>query len=148
MRNLIVSGCVVALLAGCASAPQCVEPSKELVIDDVTRGTGQAVKVRSAVAVAYTGWLYDPCKKDFKGVQFDSNVGSPAPFGFTVGAGRVIKGWDEGLIGMREKGKRILIIPPDKAYGERGAGAGKIPPNATLLFEIDLDRILYQPPEG
>jgi FKBP-type peptidyl-prolyl cis-trans isomerase len=138
---------VVTLLAGCASVPECVPPPKELVVKDMKNGTGQAVRVRSAVAVGYTGWVYDACKSDHKGVMFDTSAGRPTPFGFMVGAGRVIKGWDEGLIGMKEKGKRMLIIPPEKAYGNRAAG-DKIPPNSTLVFEIDLDQIVYQPPEG
>ena len=64
------------------------------------------------------------------------------PFGFVVGAGRVIKGWDEGVVGMKEQGKRVLVIPPDKAYGEKGAGGGKIPPNSTLVFEVEVVRVL------
>ncbi len=162
MKKLIVATVVLAVTASCASpqeskpaaaAPaasaksECAQPPKELVVKDLKGGSGPGVRVRSAVAVGYTGWLYDGCKSDFKGKQFDSNAGSATPFGFTVGAGRVIKGWDEGLLGMREKGKRLLIIPPDKAYGERGA-PGAIPPNSTLVFEVDLDRILFQPPEG
>ena len=69
-------------------------------------------------------------------------MGRPVPFSFMVGAGRVIKGWDEGLVGLRAGGKRLLVIPPDKGYGASGAGGGKIPPNATLVFEVDLVRIL------
>ena len=161
MKNLIIGAFVVASLAGCAAqepkataaapaAPakaECAAPPKELVVKDIQRGSGQAVRVRSAVMVNYTGWVYDGCKGDLKGVMFDTSVGRPTPFGFTVGAGRVIKGWDEGLLGMREKGKRLLVIPANKAYGDRAAG-DKIPPNSTLVFEVDLDKIIYQPPEG
>lgn len=155
LKELALGIAVLAALAGCATAQVaaapaktvCDPPPKDLVVKDLKGGTGQTVKLRSAVAVAYTGWLYDGCKNDFKGVVFDTNVGKPAPFGFMVGAGRVIKGWDEGLIGMREKGKRLLIIPADKAYGNRAAG-DKIPPNSALVFEIELHNIVYQPPEG
>lgn len=121
-------------------------PPKEIVVKDTEPGTGREVKYRTAVLVGYTGWLYDGCAPDFKGAQFDTSVGRAAPFGFMVGAGRVIKGWDEGLIGMKEKGStRLLIIPPDKAYGPQGAGGGKIPPNATLVFEIFMHAFVHYP---
>jgi FKBP-type peptidyl-prolyl cis-trans isomerase len=125
----------------------CKEPPKEIVVKDLVPGSGpRAVKYRTAITVGYTGWLYDGCKPDFKGEKFDSSEGRQAPFGFMVGAGRVIKGWDEGVIGMKEKGgKRLLIIPPDKAYGEKGAGGGKIPPNATLVFEVEMYDIVHWP---
>ena len=86
--------------------------------------------------VHYTGWLYDPSAPDQKGAQFDSSVGG-APFTFVLGAGMVIPGWDKGFDGMKVGGRRKLIIPPDLGYGERGAG-GVIPPNATLIFEMEL----------
>lgn len=127
--------------AACAPAP------KELVVKDITPGTGEAVRFRSAVNVGYTGWLYDGCKADFKGEKFDSSEGRPTPFGFVVGAGRVIKGWDEGVIGMKLKGKRLLVIPPDKAYGDKETAGGKIPANSTLVFEVELVQIVYQPGE-
>jgi FKBP-type peptidyl-prolyl cis-trans isomerase len=130
-----------------ASKAECAPPPTELTMKDLEKGTGREVKFRSAVTVGYTGWLYDGCAKDFKGQEFDSNVKSRTPLAFMVGAGRVIKGWDEGLVGVREKGKRLLIIPPDKAYGERGAGGGKIAPNATLVFEVYVDQIVFQPGE-
>ena len=98
------------------------------------------------VAVQYTGWLYDGCAKDLKGEQFDTSQGRVTPFGFIVGAGRVIKGWDEGVLGMKAGGKRTLIIPADKGYGERGAGGGKIPPNATLVFDVEVIAIPGPPP--
>ena len=96
---------------------------------------------RNAVLMHYTGWLYDRSKPDGKGTQFDSSVGRPTPFGFIIGAGRVIKGWDQGVPGMKIKGKRTLIIPPTLGYGERGAG-GVIPPNATLIFDVELVAIV------
>jgi FKBP-type peptidyl-prolyl cis-trans isomerase len=127
-----------AKTGGCQPAP------KDLVVKDLQEGTGATVQFRSAVLVGYTGWTYDGCKPDFKGAEFDSSKNRPTPFGLVVGAGRVIKGWDEGLIGMKEKGKRLLIIPPDKAYGERSP-TPLIPPNSTLVFEIELVQIIQQP---
>jgi FKBP-type peptidyl-prolyl cis-trans isomerase FkpA len=87
--------------------------------------------------VHYTGWLYDPSKPDNKGSKFDSSVDRGQPFVFPLGAGRVIQGWDQGFGGMQIGGKRVLIIPSEMGYGERGAGAD-IPPNASLLFEVEL----------
>lgn len=104
---------------------------------DIVVGTGvEAVAVKVAV-VHYTGWLYDPASGDKKGLKFDSSLDRRSPFSFPIGAGRVIRGWDEGVAGMRVGGRRTLVIPPDMAYGSRGAG-GIIPPDATLLFEIEL----------
>ena len=96
---------------------------------------------RNAVLMHYTGWLYDPSKPGGKGTQFDSSSGRATPFGFIIGAGRVIKGWDQGVPGMKIKGKRTLIIPPSLGYGERGAG-GVIPPNSTLIFDVELVAIV------
>jgi len=126
--------------------PACEPPPKELVVKDIEAGTGKTAQARSLVYAGYTGWLYDPCAKDHKGDMFDSSTGHQGPFSFTVGAGKVIKGWDEGFIGMKEHGKRLLIIPPDKGYGEKGAGGGRIPPNATLVFEVNLVSIPFDPP--
>jgi FKBP-type peptidyl-prolyl cis-trans isomerase len=85
--------------------------------------------------VNYTGWLYDPTKTDFKGIQFDSTAAS-GPFTFTLGAGSVIKGWDDGLVGLRVGGIRQLVIPPSLAYGNVRNNA--IPPNTALVFEVEL----------
>ena len=103
-------------------------------------GDGALAESGAAVAVHYSGYLYDATAADNKGKRFDSSFEGKAakvPFGFIVGAGRVIKGWDEGVPGMKVGGQRTLIIPPDKGYGERGAG-GVIPPNATLVFDVEL----------
>lgn len=121
-----------AALAGGAD-PEAVS---EVQITDVKRGSGEAATRGSLVTVHYTGWLHDPDAKDHKGKQFDSSRGD-TPFQFTVGAGQVIAGWDEGLLGMKVGGKRTLVIPPEMGYGERGAG-GSIPPNATLIFDVEL----------
>lgn len=110
---------------------------KELKKIDKIQGTGAEALPRKAVFVHYTGWLYDPSTADGKGAKFDSSAERRVPFGFVLGVGKVIKGWDEGLVGMKVGGTRTLVIPPDMAYGERGAG-NVIPPNATLLFDVEL----------
>ena len=89
------------------------------------------------VSVHYTGWLWDENAKDHKGKKFDSSLDRGKPFQFTLGAGQVIRGWDEGVQGMKMGEKKTLTIPPDKGYGARGAG-GVIPPNATLVFDVEL----------
>ena len=109
----------------------------ELQITDIVNGDGPTAEAGQDVIVHYTGWLYDPSQPDNKGTKFDSSVDRGEPFSFPLGAGRVIRGWDEGFAGMQIGGKRILIIPPDMGYGARGAG-GVIPPNATLMFEVDM----------
>ena len=104
---------------------------------DVKQGTGTEAVAGKPVVVHYTGWLYDPAQPEGKGRKFDSSVDRREPFSFPLGGGRVIRGWDEGVAGMKVGGKRTLIIPPDMGYGARGAG-GVIPPNATLLFDVEL----------
>jgi FKBP-type peptidyl-prolyl cis-trans isomerase len=89
------------------------------------------------VDVHYTGWLHDPSAADKKGHKFDSSRDRGDPFSFSLGAGQVIAGWDEGVAGMKVGGQRTLTIPPEKGYGARGAG-GVIPPNATLVFDVEL----------
>ncbi len=102
---------------------------------DLVVGTGAEAQKGQTVAVHYTGWLTD-------GKKFDSSVDRGQPFSFALGAGRVIKGWDEGVAGMKVGGKRKLMIPPQLGYGERGAGGGLIPPNAELIFEVQLLEIV------
>jgi FKBP-type peptidyl-prolyl cis-trans isomerase FkpA len=109
----------------------------ELKIVDQKQGTGKEAAAGKVVLVHYTGWLYDPGAADGHGAKFDSSLDRGVPFGFYLGSGKVIKGWDEGVVGMKVGGKRTLVIPPDKAYGARGAG-GVIPPDATLLFDVEL----------
>lgn len=109
----------------------------ELIKTDVKLGTGEEATPWHTVMVHYTGWLYDPSAPDHKGRKFDSSRDRGDPFDFLLGAGRVIKGWDQGVVGMKVGGSRTLIIPPDLGYGARGAG-GAIPPNATLIFDVEL----------
>ncbi len=113
-----------------------VRSDSGLIMLDSKVGTGAEAKLGQSVAVHYTGWLYDEGAKEQKGVQFDSSRTRGKPFVFPLGAGRVIKGWDQGVAGMKVGGKRTLIIPADLAYGNRGAG--RIPPGATLLFDVEL----------
>ena len=118
------------------AAPQQAAPAPtaedvtELKIEDLTVGKGAEAKSGDLVTVHYTGWLTD-------GTKFDSSVDSGQPFQFTLGEGKVIPGWEEGVAGMKVGGKRKLTIPPDMGYGAQGAG-GVIPPNATLVFEVEL----------
>lgn len=112
-------------------------PVTQLVTIDRSVGQGDEAKSGQQVSVHYTGWLYDPSKADGKGKKFDSSVDRGQPFGFPLGAGRVIAGWDKGVAGMKVGGKRTLVIPSDMGYGSRGAG-GVIPPNATLMFDVEL----------
>jgi FKBP-type peptidyl-prolyl cis-trans isomerase len=104
---------------------------------DVTPGTGAEAAKGKSVRVHYTGWLYDASAADHRGAKFDSSKDRGEPFEFNLGAGEVIQGWDEGVAGMKVGGTRVLTIPPAMGYGARGAG-GVIPPNATLLFEVEL----------
>ena len=109
----------------------------ELKKIDVKQGNGSEAVAGKPVIVHYTGWIYDDSKPDKKGAKFDSSRDRHQPFGFALGAGKVIRGWDEGVVGMKVGGQRTLIIPPAMGYGERGAG-GVIPPNATLIFDVEL----------
>src|SRR4051812_42322770 len=105
-----------------------------LSFEDTTPGTGASPTKGQTCVMHYTGWLWQDGKK---GAKFDSSVDRGSPFTFPIGAGRVIKGWDEGVASMKVGGKRTLLIPAELGYGARGAG-GLIPPNATLLFEVEL----------
>jgi FKBP-type peptidyl-prolyl cis-trans isomerase FkpA len=103
---------------------------------DLTVGTGAEAVSGRLVTVNYTGWLYDPNAAENKGTRFDTSIGRE-PFEFPLGQGRVIRGWDQGVAGMRVGGRRRLVIPPALAYGAEGM-APVIPPNATLIFEVEL----------
>jgi FKBP-type peptidyl-prolyl cis-trans isomerase FkpA len=109
----------------------------ELQKVDAQQGTGAEAAPGQRVTVHYTGWLYDEGKGDKKGTKFDSSRDRNEPFTFRLGAGEVITGWDQGVAGMKVGGQRTLTIPPGMGYGARGAG-GVIPPNATLVFDVEL----------
>lgn len=151
----LVTMLALVALAGCGSKPQtstdqpastpAEQPAEQpatadagtptsdvtkLEIKDLKKGTGDEAVDGKLVTVNYTGWLTD-------GTKFDSSLDSGQPFQFTLGAGQVIAGWDQGVKGMKVGGKRKLTIPPDLGYGAQGAG-GVIPPNATLVFEVEL----------
>jgi FKBP-type peptidyl-prolyl cis-trans isomerase FkpA len=126
---------VIFLLAAAACGGSSTSPTSGAPYSqtDLVVGTGTQAAAGNRVTVAYTGWLYDSSRPDGKGTQFDS---LPS-YAFTLGVGQVIKGWDQGVVGMRVGGQRRLVIPPDLAYGSAGS-SGVIPPNATLVFDIAL----------
>jgi FKBP-type peptidyl-prolyl cis-trans isomerase FkpA len=129
----------VLLVAACGGNTGNTETNSvtELIRQDAQVGAGAEAQSGRVVVVHYTGWLYDASRPDRKGAKFDSSRDRNEPFSFNLGAGEVIPGWDEGVAGMKVGGRRTLTIPPDKGYGARGAG-GVIPPNATLLFDVEL----------
>ena len=124
-----------ATAATAASAPV---PAAELKIIDREVGTGREVQSGRAALIQYTGWLYDEKAPENKGKQFDTSANRGLPFGFIVGVGRVIRGWDLGVLGMKVGGKRTLIIPPQLGYADKEVGNGLIPPNSTLVFDLEL----------
>ncbi|WP_031336941.1 FKBP-type peptidyl-prolyl cis-trans isomerase [Rhodopseudomonas sp. B29] len=123
-----------ALISSTQAMSETVTTASGLKIEDTKVGTGPSPKPGQICVMHYTGWLYE---NGTKGKKFDSSVDRNEPFEFPIGKGRVIKGWDEGVASMKVGGKRTLIIPPDLGYGARGAG-GVIPPNATLVFDVEL----------
>lgn len=141
---LIRFACAVLALAIAAAVPlfgraeaannQVIEMPNGLKYTDTKTGDGATATQGSKVSVHYTGWLYN---NGAKGTKFDSSVDRGKPFQFTLGAHQVIAGWDEGVAGMKVGGERTLIIPPELGYGARGAGS-VIPPNATLMFDVEL----------
>ena len=141
---LIVAGFFSLALTACHADNQTnskenamSEKVNQLIIKDTLVGNGREAEAGFNVTVHYTGWLYDPGKPEGKGTKFDSSVERHEPFVFFLGGGQVIQGWDQGFAGMKVGGKRTLIIPPDMGYGAYGAG-GVIPPNATLIFDVEL----------
>jgi FKBP-type peptidyl-prolyl cis-trans isomerase FkpA len=135
---------VALTLAACGGTPQPQDAGApagghvdQLTKIDVKTGDGAEAQPGMNVQVDYTGWLYDPNAPDKHGAKFDSSHDHGSPFSFALGRGQVIKGWDEGVVGMRVGGKRTLLIPADMGYGARGAG-GVIPPDASLVFDVEL----------
>jgi len=136
MMPWLLCGLLTACHGTAPTPPSIAGAPAALHIVDLRLGKGPAVHAGQTAVVDYTGWLYDAAAPEHQGRQFDSSLGS-APLRFKLGAGRVIKGWDEGVAGMRVGGRRRLVIPPGLAYGARGA-EGVIAPNATLVFDIEL----------
>jgi FKBP-type peptidyl-prolyl cis-trans isomerase len=145
------AGIALGLLAACGGKPPATPPSatspaattpavNALEIGELQPGSGAAITAGQKAVVQYTGWLYETAAPDKKGKEFDSSRNSGHPFSFVVGAGQVIKGWDQGVLGMKVGGRRRLTIPADLAYGDVGAG-GVIPPGATLIFDVELAAI-------
>ena len=144
--SAIAIGVLSVVVAGCGRdapppAPAAATPATpaiaDLVKNDLVVGAGPAIAAGQEAVVHYTGWLYDPAATDNKGKEFDSSRSRGVPFRFPVGGGRVIQGWDQGVVGMQVGGQRRLVIPAFLGYGDRGGG-DVIPPGATLLFDIEL----------
>ena len=138
MRTFVVLSVLAATAAcgGSDSSPTSPsQPGAPYSQTDIRAGTGAEATAGRTLTVNYTGWLYNPSGTDGKGSQFDSSAGR-GPFSFVLGRGQVIAGWDQGVAGMRVGGLRRLVLPPNLAYG--ASGSGPIPPNATLVFDIEL----------
>ncbi len=127
--------------APATSSPATGTESMPLQKIELAPGNGAEIKSGQTALVHYTGWLFDAASPENKGKKFDSSVDRNEPFEFPVGAGMVIKGWDEGVVGMKVGSKRRLVIPPEMGYGARGAGGGLIPGGATLVFDVELVEI-------
>jgi FKBP-type peptidyl-prolyl cis-trans isomerase FkpA len=134
LGSLLVAACGGGDSSSSPTAPS--TPSAPFSQTDLRVGTGSEAASGRTLTVNYSGWLYDPAQPESKGQRFDTSIGG-APFSFQLGAGRVIRGWDQGLVGMRVGGQRRLVIPPDLAYGSQGRPPA-IPPNATLVFDVEL----------
>jgi len=150
-----ITGAFLGLLAACSGKPAApaagpgasqsagvtqLAKVSQLEIVELQPGSGAAITAGQKAVVEYTGWLYETSAADHKGKEFDSSKNGGQPFRFIVGAGQVIKGWDQGLLGMKVGGKRRLTIPAELGYGDIGAG-NVIPPGATLIFDVDLTAI-------
>jgi FKBP-type peptidyl-prolyl cis-trans isomerase len=142
-------GVLLGLLAACGSKPPAAVPADSAVpaaaapavatleVVELQAGSGAPITPGQKAVVQYTGWLYETSAPDKKGKEFDSSSNSGKPFSFVVGTGQVIKGWDQGVLGMKVGGRRRLTIPAELGYGDVGAG-GVIPPGAALVFDVEL----------
>jgi FKBP-type peptidyl-prolyl cis-trans isomerase len=148
VRNLIISAITIAALSfhfACAdregsdraNGVEGMSNITSLQINDTKVGAGAQATAGKEITVHYTGWLYDEKAAEHHGKKFDSSRDRNEPFSFRLGGGQVIRGWDQGFADMKVGGTRTLVIPPDMGYGQRGAG-GAIPPNATLVFDVEL----------
>ena len=146
MKRITFLPLALLLTAGIFSITACSEQAitkkeasnmTELIKTDIKQGEGALATAGHDVTVHYTGWLYDETAADHHGRKFDSSRDRGQPFNFPLGAGHVIKGWDQGVEGMKVGGQRTLVIPAHLGYGARGAG-GVIPPGATLVFDVEL----------
>jgi len=157
-RRLIPAALVAALTVQAATAQDGTPPAAEeaaptaadvqpatpavagpqLLTEDLRPGVGEFARSGMQLMVHYSGWLYEPNALGYRGRQFDSSRDRGQPFTFNLGEGRVIKGWEVGLVGMQVGGLRRLVIPPELAYGSRDIGNGLIPPDSTLVFEVEL----------
>ena len=146
MKRITILPLALLLTAGIFATTACSEQAQtlkgtsamtELIKTDNKLGEGDLATSGKLVLVHYTGWLYDEAAPGHKGKKFDSSRDRNEPFNFPLGAGHVIKGWDQGVEGMKVGGQRTLVIPAHLGYGARGAG-GVIPPNATLVFDVEL----------
>ena len=137
MRSLPLAASLLLLAACNAPVPPPGGSVADLERIDTLAGTGAVATSGSDVTVHYTGWLYDEKAPQQRGLKFDSSVDRGQPFTFLLGAGQVIRGWDDGVAGMKVGGKRTLLIPADLGYGSNGAG-GVIPPGASLVFDVEL----------
>ena len=135
ITRMLVAAMLVVVAAGCSSSSTSpTTSSAPFSQTDLVVGTGATATAGSRITVAYTGWLYDTSQPLNRGKQFDSSSSAS----FSIGVGAVIKGWDQGVVGMRVGGQRRLIIPPELAYGSQGSSNGASPPNATIMFDITL----------
>ena len=138
MRKLLIVPAALFAAAAMACGDSPTSPTPTFTQTDLRVGSGDPAANGNALTVQYTGWLYDDSKPDQKGLQFDSNAGG-TPFKFVLGAGQVIAGWDQGLVGIQAGGIRRLVIPPSLGYG--GIRRGPIPPESTLIFDVEVTAI-------
>ena len=134
-RSLTALAAAALLLPACEASPAAPAANAPYSQTDLRVGAGISAATGNVLTVHYTGWIYDATKTDNKGLQFDTSVGTD-PFTFTLGAGNVIAGWEQGLVGMKVGGLRKLIVPPSLGYG--GLRRGPLPPNTAMVFEVEL----------